>query len=309
MKKVVFLGSPDFAAEIFSYLLQRDDLAVIALVCQADKKVGRHQEIQITPTKKLALARQIPVFQPVKISDDFQELINLPFDLIISCAYGQFLPQQLLDRGVMNIHASLLPKYRGGAPIQRALMAGEKESGISLMQTVMKMDAGPVYCQKALPIDINDTYSSLQTRLIDCAKALLADKLEAILKGELKPLEQDAEQVSFAPIIKAKDELIDFQRPALLVYNQIRALIATPVGHGLIKGKKIKFHEAKLINETKPGKAGEILGLVADGLEIACQSGSVAISCLQPEGKQKMGAKEFFNGQGKDLVGWLFNEA
>lgn len=292
------MGTPEFAAGILEALLELPFIEVIGVVSQPDKKVGRKQTIAFTPVKKLALAHGLPVFQPVSIRTDYSELLNWHPDLVITCAYGQFVPKEVLyafEYPCLNVHASLLPKYRGGAPIHKAIIAGETVTGVTLMQMIEKMDAGKMYAKAAVEIGPDETTESLHDRLMAAGAALVKEKLEAFLNHELSGEIQDETQVSYAWNISRQEEWIDCARSAQVVYNQIRGLISWPVGHIVVNGKKIKIwscRRSELDAEAEPGT----LVLKGKHLLLKCLDGCLEIKELQLEGKNRCPAESFING-------------
>ncbi len=306
--KVIFMGTPTFAVGMLDTLVEMG-VNVVAVVSQPDKPVGRKKILQATPVKNRAIEYKIDVIQPINISKEYQDILNYEPDLIITCAYGQIVPKALLEApnyGCLNIHASLLPKYRGGAPIHMAVIQGEKETGITLMKMVEKMDAGAILVQKKVDIDIKDTTADLYNKLEVAGKELLKESLKDYIQGKLKEVEQDTEKVTYAWNISKEQEFISFHRPVEKVYNHIRGLISWPVGYGIIKEKKIKFHQAFYIEQDHNDAFGKLIGLQSDKLKIAAQGGYILIETLQLEGKSKVSAKEFYNGIGKAWIGECF---
>jgi methionyl-tRNA formyltransferase len=308
--KVIFMGTPRFAVKMLEVLVE-EGLDIIAVVTQPDKPVGRKHEIQMSPVKQTALSYGIKVLQPDKIGNITDEIVALHADLIVTCAYGQFIPQRILEAptfGSINIHASLLPKYRGGAPIHKAIIDGQTETGISIMRMVKRMDAGDVMAQSKVLITPDDTVGTLHDKLQLSAAELLRECLPILLQGKAVWQVQDESQVSYAYNISPEQEFVSFNRPVQVVYNHIRGLIPWPVGHGIIQGKKIKFHQAGIIYDKVLGLPGEILGMMDKGLAVQTPDGIILLYEVQLEGKGKASASDFFNGLGKDLVGKRFGE-
>ena len=307
--RIVFMGTPEFAQTVLQKLLE-NDFPVVGVVTQPDAYVGRKKVLTYSPVKKLALEHNIPVLQPVKIRLDYQAVLDLQPTLIITCAYGQIIPQILLDApkyGCINTHGSLLPKYRGGAPIQRAIINGETETGITLMYMDAKMDEGDILVQKTLPIAKDDTSTSLFRKLSYLAADMLVENLEAILKGEIRPVKQDHSQATYAYNLKKIDEMIDFSRPAEEIANQIRGLSEEPGAYGVICGEKLKLFVPDHIDEAT-AEPGTVVGMKDGMLCIACGKGSLLVREVQPEGKKRMPAKDFYNGKGKSLTGKRFEK-
>lgn len=290
------MGTPFFAAEILKHLLSFHELEIIGVVSQPDRKMSRKKKIVYSEVKQVALEYNLPLFQPEQIKDFKDDLKSLNPERIITCAYGQFLPQFILDYGVINVHASLLPKYRGGAPMQWAIMNDEKETGISLMKSILKMDAGPVYATKKVSIDLKDTLSTLELKLIDVSKELLSESLIDILSLQIKENPQDSTQVSFAPTIKREQEFIDFNRDQMVVYNHLRALIDQPYGYSYINGKRIKFTKVSLGKTVTTQEPAILYFEQPDYLQVSTKNGFINVHECQLEGKQKQAVSDLYNG-------------
>lgn len=306
--RIIFMGTPQFSCGILETLVEMGE-NVVAVVTQPDKKVGRKQEIQETPIKIKAKEFGIPVLQPIKIKESIEEVLAFKPDLIVTAAYGQLIPDAILNSPkyrCINVHASLLPKYRGGAPIHMAVINGEKETGITIMYMEKKMDSGDILTQKVLPIDIKDTTSDLFDKLEQVGKELLKETLPKLINGELTPIPQNEDDVTFAWNISKEQEFVSFNRPVMEVYNHIRGLISWPVGYGIIEGKKIKLHKVHYVEEKHHNKPGECIGLIDDAFVIACEGGFIYVDELQLEGKTKTLAKDFYHGNGKNYVGKCF---
>jgi methionyl-tRNA formyltransferase len=309
MRKIIFMGTPDFALSILTCLTQLD-CEIVAVITQSDKAVGRKRVITFSPVKVFALDHHLPVLQPIKIKDIKEEIANLSSDLIVTCAYGQFIPESILNLpkyGCVNLHASLLPKYRGGAPIHKAIIDGQKETGISLMKMIKQMDAGDIIAQSAIPIDLDDTLGSLHDKLKIVASDLLKAKFDLLFQANVPAFKQDEALVTYAYNIQAEEEYISFQRDALIVYNHIRGLSPWPIGYGLIDGKKLKIIQASLLIEAHKHPLGVLIGLQDNALKVAVSGGYILIKECQSEGKGKMKANEFFNGMGKTLLNHRFD--
>ena len=306
--KILFMGTPDIAVSMLKQILA-DGYDVIGVVTQPDKKAGRKQEVKMSEVKQCALQNNIPVYQPVRIKDDYKGLMMLGADLIVTCAYGQFIPSELLEAptyGSINVHASLLPKLRGGAPIHKAIIYGEKETGMSIMRMVKAMDAGAVMAQCKVRIEETDTAGSLYDKLAEAGAKLLSESIVKIKEGTAVFVEQEEEKATFAYTISKEEEFVSFDRDISKVYDHIRGLIPFPVGHGIINNKKVKFHKVRKVEKAIYSKPGEVLGLLDGGFAIAAVNGYVLIDEIQMEGKAKTDAKAFFNGAGKQLVGQCF---
>lgn len=309
MIKTVFMGTPEFACGILNTLLDMDEIEVIGVVSQPDKKVGRKQVLQMTPVKKLALEHDLPVFQPERIKTDYQTLLDWNPDLVVTCAYGQLVPKIVLESfvyGCINVHASLLPKYRGGSPMHTAILNGETETGVTIMRMVQRMDAGEMYHVRKVAIDPDDTTEILHDKLMECGALALRESLVDVCAGKRKGIAQDESKVTYAWNITKQQELIGFDEDYETTVNHIRGLISWPVGYTYLEGKKVKLHGVRRTNRYSNKEDGTIVGLSSDGLDVALKGRILAITSLQMEGKGKVSAKEFMNGTGRNSVGKKF---
>ena len=307
--RIVFIGTPEFACPILQ-TIHDEGYEVIAAVSQPDRPVGRKHIITPTPVHALADRLNIPVLQPEKLSREYQPVIDLEPDLIVTCAYGQFVPSALLAApryGCLNIHPSLLPKYRGGAPIHHAVWSGDEETGVCLMEMVKAMDAGKVYARKVLSIGPDETTAELSERLVEAGCALIREALPAYLRGELPGEEQDESGVVLARNISREDEQVHFSEEGISeLYNHVRALIDWPVAYGVLDGKRVKFLKARKEIREITGEPGTVLGFRDHAMEVACRGGVLRVLELQMEGKGKMSADAFANGAGRSLIGHRF---
>ncbi|MGT2716665.1 methionyl-tRNA formyltransferase [Streptococcus respiraculi] len=311
MTKLIFMGTPDFSATVLKGLLEDDRYEMLAVVTQPDRAVGRKKEIRMTPVKEVALAHDLPVYQPERLSgsSELEELMTLGADGIITAAFGQFLPTKLLNSMsfAVNVHASLLPKYRGGAPIHYALINGDNEAGVTLMEMVKEMDAGDMIAKAAIEITDEDNVGTLFEKLAVVGRDLLLENLPAYIAGDLKPEAQDPSQVTFSPNISPAEERLDWAKTNRQLFNQIRGMYPWPVAHTLLNGERFKIYEASLAEGS--GQPGEIIALSKKGLLIATGEGAIALKTVQPAGKPKMGIADFLNGFGRKLaVGDRFGE-
>ncbi|MDO4500005.1 MAG: methionyl-tRNA formyltransferase [Erysipelotrichaceae bacterium] len=308
-EKIVFMGTPEFAANVLEGLLQAN-YNVVGVVTQADKKVGRKQILTPSPVKEVGLKYNLPVFTPIRIKEDYQNILDLEPDLIITCAYGQFIPLELIEYPKyksINTHGSLLPKYRGGAPIQWSIINGEEETGISIIYMSKAMDAGDVLKTRTIKIEREDTNATMFKKLSDVARDLLLDFLPDFFKGNFERVPQVESEATFAYNLSKADEYINFNRDVKAVYNHIRGLLDNPGAYSVINDKKLKFmkvdYEEKTDTDPKVFK-----GLENNYLRIDCQNGFIKVFEIKPEGKNTMDAKSFFNGVGKSLVNLEFKE-
>ncbi|MDP2813831.1 MAG: methionyl-tRNA formyltransferase [Erysipelotrichaceae bacterium] len=303
--RVVFMGTPVFATAVLKSLIE-EKYDVVAVVTQPDKPIGREQKMMLTPIKTLALSFDIPVLQPLKVKESVDEILAYRPDLIVTCAYGQMLPKRLLDTprlGCINVHASLLPKYRGGAPIHKAVMDGELKTGISLMKMAVKMDAGPIFAQREVDIGLDDTTEVVHDCLMDCASFCIREDLPLVVDVKAIFVEQDESKVTFAYNIASHDEKIDFDKGGRMIYNQIRGLISWPVAHFIMEGKKCKIHQAHFVEGEHRYTVPTFTEYKDNAIILAVNDGWLHIKQLQLEGKKKSLSADFYNGIGKTWIG------
>lgn len=311
MTKLIFMGTPDFSAAVLNGLLDDSNYDVLAVVTQPDRAVGRKKEIKMTPVKEVALAHNLPVYQPEKMSgsEEMAELMTLGADGIVTAAFGQFLPTKLLDSVdfAVNVHASLLPKYRGGAPIHYAIINGEEEAGVTIMEMVKKMDAGDMIAKASTPITDDDNVGTMFEKLAVIGRDLLLKTLPDYIAGNIKPEPQDESKATFSPNITPEEERIDWNKSARDVFNHIRGLYPWPVAHTLLDGKRFKIYEATLAEGH--GRPGEIIEKGKKSLVVATGDGAISLKTVQPAGKPRMSVVDFLNGVGRKLeVGDLIGE-
>ena len=305
------MGTPEFSVPVLEGLIANYD--VIGVVTQPDKEVGRDHEIKFSPIKEVALSHDIRVFQPAKIRTDYSDIVKLNPDMIVTCAYGQIIPKVLLDLpkyGCINVHASLLPKFRGGAPLHRAIMEGEAKTGITIMYMDEHMDTGDIISTREILIANDDTVGDIHDKLSVIGKELLLDTIPDIVSGNINPVKQDESKATYAPIIKREDELINFHRTSLEIYNQIRGLNPFPVAYAMLDGKVMKIYCSRIkdnIYTTK--KCGEIVRIYDDGIGVSTKDGEIIITEIKVEGKRRMSVKDYLNGiDSNTLIGKVFNE-
>lgn len=303
--RILFMGTPDFAVSSLEALLDAG-YNVVGVVTQPDRPAGRKQVMTPPPVKVAALRHGLRVLQPERIKGDaaLEEVLALEPELIVTAAYGQILPKRLLDAprfGCINVHASLLPKYRGGAPIHKCILEGEKETGVTIMYMVEALDAGDMISRVVVPIEERDTVGTLHDKLAAAGARLLVETLPALLAGEITPVPQQHDQATFAPNLKRSDERIDWSRTAESIYNQVRGLNPWPVAFTTYQGKVWKIWWVEKMPGTSDKAPGTIVGKEEDGLLIACGSGIVKITELQPEGKRRMSALDFLRGAGSQI--------
>ena len=302
--RVVFMGTPDFSVPVLEALL--DNYNVVGVVTQPDKEVGRKKELTPSPIKKVALDNNIKVLQQEKIRKEYENIFDLKPDIIITCAYGQIIPKELLDYpkyGCINVHASLLPKNRGGAPIHRAIINGEDKTGITIMYMAEGMDDGDIIRQEEIDILSDDNVGSLHDKLSRLGAELLIKTLPDILAGNIIRTKQNNDEATFSYIIKKEDEYVDFCDTTKNVYNKIRGLYPFPVGYTILDFKIIKLCESRIGNKL-PTIPGEIIEVLNDGIGISTQDGEIILTKIKPEGKKEMYVKDYLNGLDKNnLIG------
>lgn len=309
--RIVFMGTPDFSVNVLQGLIDnyRDD--IVGVVSQPDRKVGRHQELKNTPIKELALKYDIPVIQPVKIRDEYQKVLDLKPDIIITCAYGQIIPKEILDYpryGCINVHASLLPKLRGGAPIHHALIDGYKKTGITIMYMDALMDNGDIIKQRETNISDKDNLESLHDRLSILGRDLLLEVLPSIFNGTNDRIKQNLDEVTFGYNITREEEHIDFNKSSREIFNLVRGLSPMPGANALLDGAEMKIYDCKIVDTVYNNVRGEIVDITKDGFIVCTGDTGVLITSIKPFGKKRMDAVSYINGVGKsNLIGKVFN--
>lgn len=301
--KVVFMGTPKFSVPILQSLI--DNCNVIGVVTQPDKEVGRHKEIEFSEVKKLALEYNIPVVQPVKIRKEFESVLNMNPDIIVTCAYGQIIPKEILEYPkykCINVHASLLPKYRGGAPIHHAIMNGDEETGITIMYMAEGMDDGDIIKEEKIKIENDDNIETLENKLSKLGSDLLIRTLPSILDNTNERIKQDENEVTFARIIKKEDEVLDFNDSATNIHNKIRALSPQPGSYSLLDGKRMKMLKSEVVKNNSELSPGTIIAVEKDYFVVKTGKDAIKIEEIQPEGKKKMTVKEYLNGVKKEVL-------
>ena len=298
--RVVFMGTPDIAATCLKKILA-DGFDVVAVYTQPDRPKGRGMKMIYSPVKEVALANEIPVYQPESFKDDetVAQLAALQPDVVAVVAYGRILPQRVLDippKGCINIHASLLPKYRGSAPYQWAVLDGCTETGVSAMYLCAQMDAGDVIDVAKTPIGENETAGELLERLAVLGADLLSTTLGRMEKGPLDAKKQDESLVTYAPMLDKSICPIDWNKTAQAIHNQVRGLHPWPVATMELKGNKFKVHETVLVEGSHNQAPGTVIALTKTGLQMACGEGIVEIRSLQAEGGKRMAAPDYFRG-------------
>jgi methionyl-tRNA formyltransferase len=299
--KIVFMGTPEFSKPILEALIENYDVELI--VTQPDRYLGNKV---IEPViKKVGIEHNIKVFQPQKIRKEYEEITKLNPDMIITCAYGQIIPKELLESpkyGAINIHASLLPKLRGGAPIHHAIIDGYDKTGITIMYMNDKMDEGDIILQKETQITDEDTTETLHDRLSLIGRDLILEAIPKIVKG-VKRIKQNEEEATYGYNISREDEKINFEKTKRQIFNQIRGLNSYPGAYTTYNNKILKVWKSKIgLNQTE-GQNGKIINLYEDGIGVKCADGEIILTEVQLEGKKRQTAKEFINGHKNELIG------
>lgn len=298
-KNIVFMGTPDFSVPILKMLIENTN--VIMVVTQPDKIVGKDKTVSFSPVKKLAIEENIPVFQPLRIRKDFEELKNLDIDLIVTCAYGQIIPKEILDMpkyGCINVHASILPKYRGSAPIQWCLFNNDDVTGVTIMYMDEGMDTGDIIKIKEIPILVSDNVGTLHDKLSIVGRDLLYDVLPTIFDKTNARIKQ-GDDYTMAPMIKREDERLDFNEEGKKILGKIKGLNPWPLANIIINNQEIKVLEAEFI-EKEIKNVGIIKEIDKKKLGITCKNGIIYLKKIKPSGKKVMEINSFLNGIDKD---------
>ena len=296
--RIIFMGTPSISSKVLEGLIL-DGYQIIAVIAQPDRPVGRKKILEPVPTKVVAEKYNIPVYQPEKIRKEYDFVKELNPDLILTLAYGQIVPQGLLDipkLGCINLHGSLLPKYRGAAPIQYALINSEKKTGMTLMKMVKEMDAGEMYATEEVEIADEDNATSLFEKMGDVALKLILRVLPDYLDGKLPGVPQDESQVTFAPNIKPEEEKIDLTKSKEEIFGLVRGLSEVPGAYLYFDELKLKIYRAQIVSNEIIGEIGEIVKADKFGLHLQTNNGIIALLDLQLEGKKRMDYKSFING-------------
>lgn len=301
-KKVVFMGTPLFSVPVLEMLIENTN--VVLVVTQPDSFVGRKKELKYPPVKECAIKHNIPVFQPTKIRNEYEEILKYNPDIIITCAYGQIIPSILLDTPkykAVNVHASLLPKLRGGSPLHKCIIDGYSETGVTIMYMAPGMDDGDIITQKKINIEDSDNVGTIHDKLSIIGRDLLLLTLPSIFDGTCNRTKQDENEVTFAYNIKREEEKIDFNKTTREVFNQIRGMYPFPVAYTTLNDEIIKVCESKIGDKTF-GEVGEIIAIYENGIGVKCSDKEIIITKLKPSGKKEMQAKDFINGRGKNKL-------
>lgn len=303
-ERIVFMGTASFSLAVLKMLIE-EDYNIVGVVTQPDRYVGRKKVLTMPDVKVEALKYDIPVIQPARIKEDYQAVADLKPDLIITAAYGQIVPQAVLNiprLGCINVHASLLPLYRGGAPVHQAIIDGQEKTGVTIMYMVKKMDAGDMIAQKETPILEEDTVGILYDRLSDLGAKLLKETLPDILKGTNQRIPQDENLVTYAPTLSREDERLDWNMSARQVYNKVRGTNPWPGSYTTYQGKTVKIWAGQVHQCENAMKHhahqdnGTIVKIFKDAIGVKVNDGVYLITELQLEGKKRMSVKDYLNG-------------
>jgi methionyl-tRNA formyltransferase len=303
LTKIVFMGTPDFSVPVLRRLIE-DGYEVVGVVTQPDRPVGRKRILTPPPVKVEAIKHNIPVLQPEKIrlKEETDKVLALEPDLIVTAAFGQILPKEILEApkfGCINVHASLLPELRGGAPIHYSIIQGKKVTGVTIMYMVEKLDAGDMLARVVVPIEERDHVGTLHDKLSASGADLLSNTIPSLLKGEIIPEKQDESKVTFAWNIKREEEQINWSKTGEEIYNHIRGLHPWPVAYTTLNGEVLKVWWSEKIESSNNSNPGEIIEVQNDGFIVSTgNKTAIKITDLQPAGKKRMEAKQYINGAG-----------
>ena len=295
-KRVVFMGTPDFSVPVLEKLIENTN--VVLVVTKKDAYVGRKKVLTESPVAICAHEHNIEVYKPNKIKEDYEYILNKKPDIIITCAYGSIVPKVVLDYpsyGCINVHASLLPKYRGASPIVASILNGEKETGITIMYMDEGIDTGNIIMSRSIEIEDNDNSLSLSNKLSLLGANLLIDTLPKIFEGENFDIPQDNEEATYVGMLKREDEHIDFNNSVENIKNQVRAFSPEPYAFINIDDTEYKISEVE-IKKCDVSKIGVIVEVNKDSFGITAKDGIVYIKRIKPSGKKEMSVKDFFNG-------------
>ena len=307
--KIVYMGTPEFSVGPLKEIIKDYDVEMV--VTQPDKEVGRKKILTPSKVKEFALEKGIKVFQPTKIREDYKEILDIKPDLIVTCAYGQIIPKELIDfpkYGCINIHASLLPEYRGGAPIHHAVIDGKDKTGITIMYMNEKMDEGDILYQREIDILDTDNTSSMFNKLSVLGSEMIREFIPRLINGEITPIKQDNSKATYAYNISKEDEKINFNDSSRNIFNKIRGLSDIPGGYSFLDNKRVKIFSSRIGNSTK-GNPGEIINIYDDGIGVRTNDSEIILTDIQVEGKTRELVKNYLNGiQDKNsLIGKKFD--
>lgn len=296
--RVIFLGTGRLGLPTLKALAQSDEHELVVVITQPDRPAGRGLRVRPSPVKELAAELKLPVFQPERVNDEVEKIRAFEPDVLVVAAYGQILSKALLEvpkMGSVNLHASLLPKYRGAAPIQWALICGERETGVTTFLMDEGLDTGPILLQRELAITDEDTAGTLEEKLAELGAELMLETLQGLERGTLTPRPQDDSQATKAPKIKKEMGRLDWAKSARELFNLIRALEPTPGAYTFYKGRRLKVHRGRVVEGESAGEPGEVVSLQG-GLIVQTGEGALELVEVQPEGKRIMGGLDFIRG-------------
>ena len=299
--RAVFMGTPDFAVPILASLIEK--INVVMVVSQPDREKDRKGNTIYSPCKELALANGIEVYQPLKIREEYQKVLDKKPDIIITAAYGQIIPTEILDYpkyGCINVHGSLLPKLRGGAPIHHAIMNGDKEAGVTIMYMAQKMDAGDIISQRKVDIPDDMTLDELYSKLSLLGRDLLIDTLPSVIEGTNNRIKQNEDEVTFGYNITKEEEKINFNDTSVNIHNKIRGLSSIPGAYGILNNKRIKIYKSIKTDILSKEKPGTIININSDGIFVATNDYVIRLIDIKLEGKKRCLVKDFINGIKKE---------
>ena len=306
--RIVFMGTPSFAVPILEEVIKKYN--VVMVVSQPDREKDRKGNIIYSPCKQLALDNNIEVFQPIKIKDEYQKILDIKPDIIITAAYGQIIPSIILDYpkyGCINVHGSLLPKLRGGAPVHHAIINGDKVAGVTIMYMDKKMDSGDIISQASTDIGEDTTLDELYSRLSCMGRDLLIDTLPSIFNGTNKRIKQNEEEVTYGLNITKEEEKINFNNSINDIHNRIRGLSSIPGAYAILNGKRMKIYKSIKTNILSNDKAGVIVKIDSDGIYVTTNDYIIRLIDIKLEGKNRCLVKDFINGIKKeDYIGEVF---
>ena len=309
--KVIFMGTPEFSLNVLKSLIE--NTKVIGVVTQPDKIVGKDKEKSFSPVKKLALENNIPVLQPEKIRKEYEGILALNPDMIVTCAYGQIIPEVILNYpklGCINVHASLLPCLRGGSPLHHAIIDGYDKTGVTIMYMDKGMDTGDIISQEEIPILDSDTVGSIHDKLSVLGSSLLMKTLPSILEGTNARIKQNDEEATYCHNITHEEELIDFHKTGREIFNQVRGMNPYPVSYFTLLGNIYKVYEISYeqSNKYQSYQDGEVVLQNHQELALKVSDGIIRLLDIKKEGKKRMKIKEYLNGEKNNLLGFLANE-
>ena len=299
--RAVFMGTPDFAVPILASLIEK--INVVMVVSQPDREKDRKGNTIYSPCKELALANGIEVYQPLKIREEYQKVLDQKPDIIITAAYGQIIPTEILDYpkyGCINVHGSLLPKLRGGAPIHHAIMNCDKEAGVTIMYMAQKMDAGDIISQRKVDIPDDMTLDELYSKLSLLGRDLLIDTLPSVIEGTNNRIKQNEDEVTFGYNITKEEEKINFNDTSVNIHNKIRGLSSIPGAYGILNNKRIKIYKSIKTDILSKEKPGTIININSDGIFVATKDYVIRLIDIKLEGKKRCLVKDFINGIKKE---------